>query len=179
MNAQVLTLLPQALAKSTHTNYTRSWKKYVTFSHHIGIVASLPISIRYACLFLVHLFNHNFSASSLTTIMSGLSYYHKMRMLPDPFQSFPVRQLLQALKKNSPSSPDSRRPISEFLLLQLLDKLQTLGLPIYETNLFSTMFLFAFYFGLRIGEYTSSQHNLLFEEVVVSNTSVTITFHSH
>ena len=174
-----MAVLPSALATATLNNYSRSWSKYLEFCSYISIPASLPISIRYASLFLVYLSNHKFSASSLSTIMSGLSYYHKMRLLFDPFQSFPVRQLLQALKKNSPSTPDIRRPISENLLFQLLDKLHTLGLPNYEYTLFSTMFLFGFYFGLRIGEYTSSQHNLNFEEVVVSSTSVTITFHSH
>ena len=111
--------------------------------------------------------------------MSGLSYYHKIRLLPDPFQSFPVRQLFQALKKVSPSFPDTRRPVSENLLLLLVDKLQLLGLSFYETTLFSTMFLFAFYFGLRISEYTSSQHNLKFENVQVSANSVVINFHSY
>jgi len=111
--------------------------------------------------------------------MSGLSYYHKIRLLPDPFQSFPVRQLVQALKKVSPSFPDTRRPVSENLLLLLVDKLQLLGLSFYETTLFSTMFLFAFYFGLRISEYTSSQHNLKFENVQVSANSVVINFHSY
>ena len=99
-------------------------------------------------------------------------------MLADPFQSYPVRQLLQAFRKLSPSSPDNRRPISEPLLLLIIDKIQILGLSLYETTLFSTMFLFAFYFGLRISEFTSSHHNLLVEEVQVSEHSVVITFHS-
>ena len=172
-------ILPQALAPTTQVHYSRSWTKYLEFTHHIGISASLPISIRYACLFLVFLFNHNFAASSLSTITSGLSYFHKIRNITDPFQSFPVRQMLQALKKVSPSSPDTRRPISECLLFQLLDKIPTLGLPAYESTLFATMFLFAFYFGLRIGEITSSQHNLQYDEIKVTPSSVVITFHSH
>ena len=179
MTTQTRCLLPQALAHSTQLSYTRSWQKYLDFTHHIGIVAHLPISIRYACLFLVYLFNQNFSISSLSNIMSGLSYYHKMRILPDPFISFPVRQLVQALKKNSPSTPDTRRPISEIMLLQLVDKLQILALPIYESQLLATMMLFSFYFGLRLGEFTSSQHNLQFNDIAVTSESVIITFHSH
>ena len=178
LTRQAIQLLPQALAKATQTNYKRSWSRFSQFAEFIGINVCLPISIRYACLFLVYLFNHQFSSNSISTIMSGLSYYHKIRLLQDPFQYFPVRQLLQSIRKISPSSPDTRRPISEHLLLQLIDNLHRLGLPLHETTLFSTMFLFAFYFGLRISEYTASRHNLLLEEVQVSINSVVIKFHS-
>jgi len=141
-------------------------------------MTSLPISIKHACLFLVYLFNHRYSTTSISTIMSGLSYFHKLRMLEDPFQSFPVRQLLQSLRKQSPATPDTRRPISEHLLLQLLDKLHNLSSSEYEITLFSAMFLFAFYFGLRSSEITSSRHNLQFDEIIVSSNSVIISFHS-
>ena len=179
MTSQALYLLPQALAPSTHKNYLRSCSKYAQFCSLLQISPSFPISVHYACLFLVHLFNKKLSTVSLTTIISGLSYYHKICMLSDPFKSFPVRQLLLAMKKISPTIPDSRLPITEHLLLQLVDKIQVLNLPVYETTLFSTMFLFAFYFGLRASEFTSSQHNLQYNEVQVSQNSVIITFHSH
>ena len=69
--------------------------------------------------------------------MSGLTYYHKIRLLSDPFQLFPVpvRQLFQAIKKKSPALGDSRLPISEHILFELLDNIHILGMSKYESVL--------------------------------------------
>ena len=171
-------MLHQALAPATQSNYARSLRKYNEFAVEIGINSSFPISVKHACLFLVFLFNNKFSPTSILTIMSGLTYCHKIRLLTDPFQFFPVRQLFQAIKKNSPSPGDSRLPISESILFDLLDNIHLLGLSKYESILLSTMFLFAFYFGLRIGEYTASPHNLQLTDVCVSHKEVVIIFQS-
>ena len=129
-------------------------------------------------MFVVHLIRKQSHPNSIAPILSGLAYFHKIRNFPDPFQSFVIKQLLQAGRKISISSPVKRKPISEDLLLSLVDSMFGLGLPPYDFSLFSTMFLFAFYFGLRISEFTSSRHNLSFTDVSVSDESVTITFHS-
>ena len=64
------------------------------------------------------------------------------------------------------------------MLFELLDKIHLLAVSDYESILFSTMFLFAFFFGLRIGEYTTSPHNLQFSDITVSKTEVIVMFQS-
>ena len=54
----------------------------------------------------------------------------------------------------------------------------TVGLTLYERSLFSSMFLLAFYFGLRVGEITSSPHNLDVGQIVMSGDSIQLSFSS-
>ena len=128
---------------------------------------------------MVHLSRNHSHTSSISPILSGIAYFHKIQGYPDPFQTFLIKQLLQASRRMSQPSPDKRRPITEELLLSLIDSMSSMNLPTYDFSLFSTMFLFAFYFGLRISEFTSSRHNLDFSDVTVSADCISIIFRSY
>ena len=62
------------------------------------------------------------------------------------------------------------------LLQKMVNSLCLLGLSEYETSLFKSMFTIQFYFALRIGELTDSQHNITLEQVLVKQNSLTINF---
>ena len=140
---------------------------------------SIPISSYHAALFIVHLTRNRSQSSSIPPILSGIAYFHKIQGYPDPFQTFLSKQLLQASRRVSQPSSDKRKPITEELLLSLIDSMSSMNLPTYDFSLFSTMFLFAFYFGLRISEFTSSRHNLNLSDVTVSTDCISIIFHSY
>ena len=95
--------------------------------------------------------NKNTPASSIASILSGISHTHKIRGVLDPTHTYPVNQMLIAIRKTG-TKPDKRKSITETLLFTLLTKMNLLGLSTFEISLFKAMFLFAFYFGLRIGE---------------------------
>ena len=171
-------LLDSALAPSTRSAYQSAWRQFCLFARTLSFLPSIPISSYHAALFVVHLIQKNSRSSSVPPILSGIAYFHKIRGHPDPFQTFLIKQLLQAGHRISTPSPDKRKPISEELLLSLIDAMSSLNLPSYDFSLYSTMFLFAFYFGLRISELTSSCHNLSFSDVTVSSASITIIFRS-
>ena len=99
---------------------------------------------------MIHLIRKHPHYNSIAPILSGVAYFHKIQNYPDPFQSFLIKQLLQGGRKVSNKPSNRRNPITEDLLLALIDALLSLGLPYYDFSLFSTMFLFAFYFGIRI-----------------------------
>ena len=54
-----------------------------------------------------------------------------------------------------------------------------LGLSNYETYLFKAMFLMQFHFALRIGEITSSPHNLMFNHVEITADKIIVQFQSY
>ena len=166
------------MAPSTRSAYQRAWHQFILFARTLSFLPSIPISSYHASLFVTHLLQKNPHTSSIPPILSGIAYFHKIRGHPDPFQTFLIKQLLQGGHRIATPSSDKRRPISEDLLLSLIDAMSSLNLSSYDFSLFSTMFLFAFYFGLRISEFTSSCHNLSFSDVTVSSDSITIIFRS-
>ena len=61
----------------------------------------------------------------------------------------------------------------------MYDQIPKLGFPLYETCLFQAMFLSAFYFALRVGEFTSSRHNILRQNLTITNDAMHLTFLSY
>ena len=60
----------------------------------------------------------------------------------------------------------------------MIDSVQQLGLSDYETILYKAMFLLQFYFGLRIGEITDSQHNITLSEISIQTDHITLSFYA-
>ena len=121
--------------------------------------------------------NDGTAASSIISMLSALSYFHKLNNTFDPTHAFAIRQLVIAVRRSLPSG-DSRQPITENMLIRMFDRLPKIGLEFYETLLFQAAFLCAFYFGLRISEYTDSQHNIQMHQLAISATEVHLTFFS-
>lgn len=131
----------------------------------------------YLAWFISDLFIKGTAGSSITSIISGLSYFHKIRNISDASQAFTIRQLLISVRKQQPSI-DHRHPISEGLLRKLCDSMPSLATSSFEACLFRTMFLTAFNFALRVGEITDSVHNIPLEQIVITPAEVTVCFKS-
>ena len=117
------------------------------------------------------------AGSSITSIISGLSYFHKIRNVPDNTQGFTIRQLLISVRKQQPSM-DNRKPILEHVLFKLCDRIPWLATSHFEECLFRAMFLMAFNLALRVGEITDSVHNIPLDQVIISPVQVTVSFKS-
>ena len=167
----------KSLSHSTILAYNRAWAKYSAFSIKIDIPPTLPIAPHNLELFITDLFNDGRPASSIVSTVSGLGFFHKINNLFDPAKSQGVQILLHSIKKSRPST-DSRRPVTEDILFRMLSHMPSFSLPRRELHLFQTMFLMAFYFGLRIGEITESRHNLLRSNVTLLGSRLFIHFSS-
>ena len=166
------------LAPGTKTLYKSAWLKYAQFAETYGLTQTLPLNKDHLCCFITHLHEKNLSPSTITSIISGLSYPHKLHNLFDPTHAFPVRQLLTSLNKKF-KCPDNRYPISESVLFKLLDNISFITLHRYNQLLLSAMFTYAFYFALRVGEITKSQHNIQLSQVKANEKEVYIDFLSY
>ena len=170
-------MLPSALAPATISSYKRAWARFHKFAITFSLPITLPISVQHLSCFMMALVNEGCSATSISSLLSALSYFHKVQGCHDPTHAFLIRQLVTAVHKIRPSV-DSREPITEPLLFKMFDQIPRFGLPVYETVLFQALFLFAFYFGLRVGEYTASRHNIQRHQVLISNNEIKLTFMS-
>ena len=171
-------LLPSALAPSTCNSYRCAWSKFASFAKRLKLSLIFPIPVKHLSCFICFLFNEGMAVSSVNTILSALSYFHKLNNFVDYTHSFAVKQLVMACQKVRPSA-DSRLPISEGLLQRMFDIIPNLGLSKYDSTLFQAIFLLAFYFALRVGEFTDSRHNINRDQVVVTNHEITLKFLSY
>ena len=154
--------MASSIAKSTKTLYKQAFDKYALFA---GSSQNLfPISVSSLANFVAHLHLSSFKASTITSLIAGLSYFHDMLSLPNPTNHILIKKLLKGASKLN-SSPDIRLPMSCDMLVNLVSILHRICDTRYERIMFSSMVTLAFHALLRVGEYTrtgkTDQHTLL------------------
>ncbi len=117
------------------------------------------------------------SASSIASHVSALSYAHKINNHPDPTKAFAILQLLKSIRKKRPSV-DKRKPITIKILQAICNSLHKMNISNYEIKLFTSMFVMAFHFGLRVSEITHSPHNINFNQITISASSIRLRFNT-
>ena len=167
----------KALSSSTKAFYKYVNKRFVIFAKSNNFSSELPIHQEVISSFIAHLFNQGAAFTSVNSYLSALSYFHKINDLPDSTKNFNVRQILKGYR-NSAAQRQSRQPLSLREVTFLYQSITALGLDTYSAKLFGAMLTLAFFLGLRIGEMTSSPHNILSENVTLNNDSIIVRFHS-
>ena len=170
--------MESALAPSTIAFYNRCLKNYREFVALHSLPYILPISVNNLSCYITHLYNEGLPASTISFTISALSYFHKLNGIQDPTKVFRIKQLLLSIRKIRQTS-DKREPITERILFKIIDNIPKLGLSHFETCLTKAMFLIAFYFGLRVGELTTSQHNFSMDNLKLTHEKLTISFTSY
>ena len=168
-------LINSSLASSTRDNYKKVLEDLQAFAINHGWSGSLPANPGVIILFITDLFLKGLAATTLFSRISALSYMHKINDVHDTTQHFLVQKLLLGIKKVKPSA-DIRPPMTVLLLEQFLKALSTHLYPVYKTYLFKCMLVLGFFGFLRPGEMTESCHNIPFEQVVITQKQVEITF---
>ena len=135
------------------------------------------MSVDTICLFVTHLIEVGSSANSIASILSAISYFHKLKLSSDPTQAFPVKQLILAAQKTS-KPMEKRLPIDLPLLNQLISSAQNTT-NAFEGTLLSAMLSVAFCLGLCLSEYTLSCHNLQFSQITLTENQLKIRFLSY
>ncbi|VDI47861.1 Hypothetical predicted protein [Mytilus galloprovincialis] len=111
--------------------------------------------------------------------ISGISFSHKERNLEDTTKNFVVSKMLEGLHRNHPQR-DNRAPVTLPLLRQITDALPSICSSTYESLLFKSSFILAFFAMLRVSEFTtknksdSSTEALQLSDVVVSDCQLKI-----
>ena len=104
-----------ALVPYSRLMYERCWKKLSNFLGLLGISRSLPVSVPVTLLLVANLLELRLSPSSLLSIMSAVSYFHKANNLLDPTNAFLVTKAVAGARNNAPCF-DIRLPVTPSVL---------------------------------------------------------------
>ena len=106
---------------------------------------SLPFSAHDLALFIAYLAKSKYSASTVFTYISSISYVHRLGSFPDPTQSSTVKLALKGHSKLNPSVADSRLPITLPLLERIVTAFSSTVSGDYHRKLMSAMYTMRFF----------------------------------
>lgn len=173
--SQSVELINSALAPASLQAYNRAWSKLLSFCKSHNIEEVLPLATDNLSCFITYLFSNGSPASSIASVLSAISYFHKLENVIDPTQSFNIKQLMTSIRKKSPSK-DLRQPITLNILHDILKANRSVKQSKYDALLFESLFLLTFHFGLRISETTSVKHNLQLNHIRITKKKLLINF---
>ena len=117
----------------------------------IGLHITFPVSVSTVNLFVAYLSKQNLAPSTISTYLAGIAFFHKLHGYEDPTNSFITTKMLEGIRRFRPQA-DSRLPITADILKSLPTALSKICRDTYETLLFTSAYLVAFYGMLRVGE---------------------------
>ena len=178
-------LLNAAFASNTHKTYLTGWKMFCRFLRRPDSVLT-PAEPEDVRRFIAWLSLQSLAASTINTYVSAVGYYHRIYGWSDPTSDYLVAKLLQGCRRGR-ASTDSRQPVSIPMLKTIIRSLLIVSSSSFEARLFKTVFLFAFFGFMRVGEFAAdSRHSipasvLLFSDVQIcrqddTGISVTVSF---
>ena len=97
-------------AANTRRAYKRFWDRFDHFCHQNFEVDTLPATSMMVSHFIAYLYIHNFASSTISSHLSAILFFHKLKEYPDPCQDFTTQSVLLGSKKSAPST-DLRRPL--------------------------------------------------------------------
>ncbi len=125
----------------------------------LNYTVALPLTVSQVTMFItyLHVF-HKLRASTVRSYLSGISFVHNFKGLPDPASAWTVLKVMKQISKKD-CSHDSRLPITRDLLLKLVQIVTSLYLNKHDIILYRAMFLLAWHACLRVSEFTWSKNN--------------------
>ena len=169
-------LISSALSTATTKSYNNTIQEYSKFISSMAPSSTIfPATPGHIVFYISHLFQKGLVASTITSKLSPIAYYHKINSYPDPTSSFIVQKALLGAKKLAPSG-DSRLPISIPMLEKLMHQVQFTSMSPYSATMIRSMMSLAFYGLLRPGEITDSANNLLIHQVQLHSDYIDIMF---
>jgi hypothetical protein len=97
------------------------------------------VSVSTLQYFIASLHDEGLASSLIFSIVSAITFVHRLLRMPDPANDFVTKKMLQGCKKSKPSV-DSRRPITQEILGEL-SRVCTLFLSgIFEQTRFKAVF---------------------------------------
>ena len=167
------------MSGNTRAAYERSWKQFLDFCQTHAL-QHLPVDPSNLALYIAHLHDQNFASNTIRSMISAISFHHKIQGHPDPSKHFLIQKLLQGCSKTTPRAP-LRSPITLDLLARLVETVSLIHGESYQKKLFSAMFTVAFFGFLRVGEMVNNKcpaHVLQLDNIVERSTQFFIKFSS-
>ena len=144
-------LLSASLSSSTHLVYRNALATFRNFRQSYSLCETWPAPVNHLTLFISFCFEMGYSPSTITTFISGVSFYHKIHQREDPTDAFIIRKLIEGCKRLR-KRQDIRAPITESILTKICQILPNICFSFYEACLFRAAFLLAYYGLLRVSE---------------------------
>ena len=147
------------MAQSTHTSYERAVRYFQEFIVAYHGQSTWPSTVQQVAAFIAHLSLSDRAPSTIANYVSGISYFHKINLWPDPTSNFLICKLLEGARRQAGQRVDSRRPVTFGLLVKFLHALPQICRNGYEAKLFQAAFSLAYFAFLRVGEFTAVSKN--------------------
>ena len=171
-------LFSNLLAPSSRQVYSRAWTLFNQCMSDMSLpyctLQSLPIEPEQILVYISYLHLLGRSPATITTYTSAIGYVHKINSHTDPTSNYLVQKTLATINRIYGSS-DSRLPITQMVLQQLLFAIDNTISIQYHRYLLKAMFITAFYGLFRIGELTiqkSGVVSLMFEDIQINSNSI-------
>lgn len=145
-------LIHLALANNTQAAYSSAWEKFKDFASRTGLKGTIPLSVIEISYFIAYMSREGYAQATVASYLAGIAYRHRIMGFPDPTNTFIIKKMLDGLRKDRGPSNDTRLPITQDLLKNLIASLETVTRSQFEQSLFKAAFLLAFFGFLRVGE---------------------------
>ena len=142
-----------SIAPNSQNAYKNALGAFTSFRNQYRLPNLYPAPIGHITLFISCCVQLGYSPSTISTYVSGISFYHKIRNQPDPTSVFIVKKMIEGAKR-AKTTCDVRSPITDSILRKILNILPNTCYTMYETYLFKAAFLTAYYGLLRVSEIT-------------------------
>ena len=139
------------LAPRTRKAYQAAWVQFNEFLGLIDESLQLPVSTHILALYIVHLKKQGLRTTTVRTLLSPITYMHKMLELTDPVARYPISRLL-AVYKSHDSDPNTRRPFSLTNVSQLFHVLHNCVEGQYDLLFYQALFSLLYAACLHVGE---------------------------
>ncbi|XP_043242145.1 uncharacterized protein LOC122391889 isoform X2 [Amphibalanus amphitrite] len=147
----IAALLSAALAPATARAYHAIWAELRNFLRRSASDSLFPVSVDELACFIASRYDAGSAAATLSSVVSAISYGHKVHGLADPSTNFRIRQMLTGARRLRPSR-DMRTAITLPELGQLCNALRQAAMSPLERSAFHAIFTLAFFALLRPGE---------------------------
>ncbi|CAC5366258.1 unnamed protein product [Mytilus coruscus] len=172
-------LFSDSLAGNTWKSYSRARSVLASFQLLYTLEKVWPVPVEQKVQFIAYLSLKHLSPATVRLYISGISFSHNARNLEDTTKNFVVSKMLEGLHRNHPQR-DNRAPITLSLLRQITDALPSICTSTYESLLFKSSFILAFFAMLRVSEFKtknksdSNTEALQLSDVVLSDRQLKI-----
>ncbi len=109
LQARFQTIVNKSVTEGTHDVYETNWADLIFFmNNQLERELWLPVSTDVVALYIAHLDERGYRASSIQQKLLAISYLHTMRAMEDPCKAKPIVAAIKCLKWDQlPSEPSA------------------------------------------------------------------------
>ena len=151
-------------AAGTMRAYANTLSCFQNFAADNGLPSRLPLTFNVLLEF-IRFLDKKYSNSTINSMVSAISFYHKINNLEDPTKNFVIIRLLKSV--GFKATKVALLPLTKSLLSQVIEVFNDL-LPYYDYYLMSAIFILGYQGAFRLGELVKSndlKHTIMLENI--------------